>query len=75
MNSFWGGPEGFERVCERVGYIERGNAFDEDWLAKQYEFEARNAEAFVGMIGPCRTVSRAQDHSPAPSVRVFRVLG
>ena len=50
VNSFWGGPEGFERVCERVGYIERGNAFDEDWLAKQYEFEARNAEAFVGMI-------------------------
>ncbi len=69
FNSFWGGPEGFERVCERVGYIERGNAFDEDWLAKQYEFEARNAEAFVGMIRALS--SRYPDHKvilrPHPS--------
>ncbi len=50
VNSAWGGPEIFERVCASVGYVTRGDPLDEDWLKSQYEFESRNADAFVPMI-------------------------
>lgn len=46
-NSHWGDPEEYIKVCETVGYVKRGDPFDEKWLKDQLVFEQTNLDAFV----------------------------
>lgn len=76
VNTAWGKPENFVKVCEQVGYINRENPEDLKFLSDFYDLEVMNMAAFKVMIRKLR--DRFVDHQvvlrphPAEDVRVWK---
>ncbi|WP_323798129.1 surface carbohydrate biosynthesis protein [Nisaea sp.] len=60
VNTAWGKPENFVKVCENVGYINRSDPEDRKFLADFYDLEVMNMAAFKVMMRKLR--DRFPDH-------------
>ena len=60
VNTAWGAPENFVNVCENVGYIDRNDPQDKEFLDDFYDLETLNMAGFKVMMRKLR--DRFPDH-------------